>query len=123
GWFGVTLLQELFRVMGLEPGAAGVKTVRDVLPSLPPNHPAQLFLRQAAQELATDEGLVNTFLTRRDRPFTTGECLELVQEAGLVFQGWKENALYHLDTRLAPNDRLAPHLRALGERQLWQAVE
>jgi hypothetical protein len=40
-----------------------------------------------------------------------------------VFQGWKENGLYHLETRLAPNDRLAPHLRALGERQLWQAVE
>jgi SAM-dependent methyltransferase len=123
GRLGVTVLQELFRVMGLEQDAAGVQVVRDTLAGLPPAHPVQNFRRLAAQELANDEGLVDTFLPARDRTFTCAECVDLVQEAGLVFQGWKENGLYHLETRLAPNDRLAPHLRALGERQLWQAVE
>ena len=63
------------------------------------------------------------FLHRRDRPFSFTEWLDLVQQAGLVFQGWKENARYHLDMHLAPNDRIWPHLRALSERQLWQTVE
>lgn len=123
GRFGVTILQNLFCIMGLEQNAAGLATVHDVLASLPANHPVQLFLRQGAQELASDEGLVNTFLSRRDQPFTSGECLELVQRAGLVFQGWKENALYHADTRVPPGDRLWPHLRRLSERQLWQTFD
>jgi SAM-dependent methyltransferase len=121
--FGVTLLQELFRVMGVEQNAAGLQTVRDVLATLPPNHPVQPFLRQATQELATDEGLVNTFLSPRDRPFSSAECLELVEQAGLVFQGWKENALYHPDARVPPGDRLWPHLGRLSERQLWHTFD
>jgi SAM-dependent methyltransferase len=123
GWAGVTMLQDLFRAMGLQQDAAGIQTARDVLASLAPQHPAQLFVKQATAELATDEGLVNAFLTPRDRPFTCGECLDLVQEAGLVFQGWKENALYHADTRVPPGDRLWPLLRTLNERQLWQTIE
>ncbi len=121
--FGVTMLQNLFRTMGLEQDAAGVAAVRDVLATLPPNHPVQLFRSQAAQELAADEGLVNTFLTRREQPFTCGECLELVQQAGLVFQGWKENALYHPDIRVPPGDRVWPHLSKLTKEQLWQALD
>ncbi len=120
---GVTMMQELFRVMGLEQDAAGVQTVRDVLASLPATHPVQNYRRLAAQDLANDEGLVNTFLSRRDHTYSAGECLDLVQEAGLVFQGWKENALYHADTRLPAGDRLWPHLSTLKERQLWQTVE
>jgi SAM-dependent methyltransferase len=123
GRLGVTLLQELFRVMGLQQDEDGLRVVKDTLAALPPNHPVQTYRRLAAEDLASDEGLVDTFLHRRDQPFACDGCLDLVQEAGLVFQGWKENGLYHLDTRLAPNDPLWPHLQKLNQRQLWQAVE
>jgi SAM-dependent methyltransferase len=123
GRLGVTVLQEMFRVMGLQQDAVGVQTVRDVLASLPDTHPVQKYLRLAAQDLANDEGLVNTFLCRRDQPLSCAECLELVEAAGLVFQGWKENGVYHADTRLTAGDRLWPHLNVLQDRQLWQAIE
>lgn len=123
GRVGVTMLQKLFRVMGLHQDPAGVQAVKDTLAALPPYHPVQNFRRLAARDLAYDEGLVDTFLHRRDRPFTCKGCLDLTQEAGLVFQGWKENGLYHFDARLAAQDPLWNHLRGLDLRSYWQAVE
>jgi SAM-dependent methyltransferase len=123
GRLGVTAMQEMFRVMGVEQSPAGVQIVKDTLAALPPNHPVQNYRRLAARDLASDEGLVDTFLHRRDRPFSVTECLELVEQAGLRFQGWKENARYHLDLHLSPNDPLTAHLRTLSERQLWQSIE
>ena len=123
GRLGVTVMQELFRVMGVEQDAAGVQLVKDALAALPPTHPVQKYRHRAARDLVSDAGLVDTFLHRRDRPFSVSACLDFVQEAGLVFQGWKENARYHLDLHLAPNDPLSPHLSALGERRLWQTIE
>ena len=123
GRVGVTLLQEMFRVMGLQQDEAGVQVVKEVLAALPPHHPVQKYLRLAANDLASDEGLVDTFLHRRDRPFSCGECLDLVRDAGLVFQGWKENGLYHLDCRMSPREPVRPNLERLGQRELWEAVE
>src|SRR5207302_4663278 len=90
GRLGVSMMQELFRFMGVEQNAAGVQIVKDILAALPATHPVQKYRRQAARDLASDEGLVDTFLHRRDRPFSVSACLDLVQEAGLVFHGWKE---------------------------------
>jgi SAM-dependent methyltransferase len=123
GRLGVTVLQDLFRVMGLEQDAAGVQVVKDTLAALAPTHPVQTHRRMAAQDMASDEGLVDTFLHRRERTYSCGDCLDLVQGAGLVFQGWKENGLYHPDTRIPANHPLWPHLRKLNQRALWQTVE
>lgn len=120
---GVAMIQDLFRVMGIEQDPAGVQAVKDTLKALPPRHPVQNYRRMAADNLSSDEGLVDTFLHRRDRPFSVSECLELVEQAGLAFQGWKENGFYHIDTRLPPSDPLWPALQKLSARQLWQAVE
>jgi SAM-dependent methyltransferase len=123
GRLGVTLLQELFRLLQLEQDPAGVQVVKDTLRALPPPHPVQHYLRMARHDLSTDEGLVDTFLHRRDTPFSVAEVLKFVEDAGLVFQGWKENGLYHLDARLSSEDPLSPHLQGLDDRRLWQAVE
>jgi SAM-dependent methyltransferase len=120
---GVTILQEMFRGMGVQQDPGGVRVVKDTLKALLPNHPMQSYRPITDHELSSDEGLVDTFLSRRDRPFSCGECLDLVREAGLVFQGWKENGQYHLDTRLSPQDPLWSHLQGLDQRQYWQAVE
>jgi len=123
GRVGVTMLQELFRLMGVRQDDAGVQVVKDVLLALSPKHPVQQYRQQAAHDLSSDEGLVDTFLHPRDVPFSVGDCLDLVHDAGLVFQGWKENCCYHTDGRLSPEDALYPHLKRLSERQLWEAVE
>ncbi len=123
GRIGVDVLQELFRVMGLEQDPAGVRVIKDTLAALPPNHPVQAHRRGAPKDMASDEGLVDTFLHRRDRTYSSGDCLDLVEAAGLAFQGWKENGYYHPNTRLASNHALWAHLSKLNERDLWQTVE
>lgn len=123
GRVGVTLLQELFRLMEVKQDEAGVQVVKDVLLALSPKHPVQNYRQMASQDLKSDEGLVDTFLHPRDVPFSVGDCLDLVRDAGLVFQGWKESGTYHIDARLSAEDPLFPHLQRLNQRQLWEAVE
>jgi SAM-dependent methyltransferase len=122
GRTGVYMFQELFRLMGLGQTPADVQIVKDSLASLNPQHPLRRYLAFAL-DLGSDEGLVDTFLHCRDRAFSVAQCLELVEQAGLVFQGWQDSGLYHLDGRLSPTAPMRAHLDRLDDRRLWQAVE
>ncbi len=119
---GVYMFQELFRLMGLGQTPRDVQTVKNALACLGPQHPLRRYLALAL-DLNTDEGLVDTFLHSRDRAFSVAQCLELVQQAGLVFQGWQDSGLYHAEGRLPRTAPLRAHFDRLDDRRLWQAVE
>ncbi len=123
GRVGVTMLQELFRTMGLNQDENGVRLVKETLALLSPNHPVHNYRRLASADLASDEGLVDTFLHPRDVPFSVGDCLDLTRDAGLIFQGWKENGVYNVDARLDPQVPLRRLLDSLDDRHHWEAVE
>jgi SAM-dependent methyltransferase len=122
GRIGVSMLQGLFRLLGLEQTPAGVQAVREALTALPPSHPVQRYLRLAL-DLGEDTGLVDTFLHVRERTFSAAECLDLISEAGLVFQGWDENGLYFPDAHLPVDHPLRSRLERLPPRALYHAVE
>src|SRR6201999_184496 len=75
----VYAFQDLFRLMGLGQTAADLAVVRNVIGSLPGDHPLKNYLRRA-EDLNSDAGMVDTFLHRRDRPYSVPECLALVKE-------------------------------------------
>jgi SAM-dependent methyltransferase len=114
--------QELFRLLGLDQSPESVAVVRETLAVLPADHPLQSYLRHAVDQ-QTDVGLVDTFLHARDRAYSVSDCLALVAEAGLVFQGWDMNFGYHPDGSLCGNPRLRERIAALTEEQTWQAME
>ncbi|MEJ0070813.1 MAG: class I SAM-dependent methyltransferase [Pseudomonadota bacterium] len=91
---GVYMLQELFRRLGLGQTEADVALVRQTLTNLQQDHLVRNYMR-AVEDLGHDAGLVDTFLHASDRAFTVEQCLELVDQAGLRFQGWQENFYYH----------------------------
>jgi SAM-dependent methyltransferase len=122
GRTGVYMFQELFRLMGLGQTPRDVQTVKDALACLGPQHPLRRYLA-VALDLNADEGLVDTFLHARDRAFSVGQCLDLVEQAGLVFQGWQDSGLYHAEGRLSPTSPLWPQFDRLDDRRLWQAIE
>jgi SAM-dependent methyltransferase len=122
GRTGVYMLQELFRLLGLEQKTSDVQVVKNALGALGPNHPVQRYLRLAL-DLDSDPGLVDTFLHQRDRSFTVTECLDLVQEAGLTFQGWDENSLYYPDGQIPANHPFHATMNKLQGPALWQAME
>jgi SAM-dependent methyltransferase len=87
GRIGVEMLQGVFRELGLAQDQVSVQIVKEALAVLPAEHPLQDYI-SIAPDLQFDAGLVDTFLHGRDRSFTTGDCIELVTSAGLVFDEW-----------------------------------
>jgi SAM-dependent methyltransferase len=125
GRAGVYMLQDLFRLLGVQQDTAGVAVVRETLAMLPPTHPVQQYLRMAT-DLHADAGLVDTFLHPRDRAYTVRDCLDLARDAGMAFQGWDENMPYSLDlpfAGLAADSGLRRAVAAVSEEERWAAAE
>ena len=87
GRIGVEMMQGVFRELDLSQDQVSVQIVKEALAILPEDHPLQSYV-SIAPDLQFDAGLVDTFLHGRDRSFTTGDCIELVTSAGLVFDDW-----------------------------------
>jgi len=120
---GVYMLQELFGLMGLGQDDSDIQVVKDTLGALQPDHPVQPYLRRGARDLSVPSGLVDTFLHKRDRAFSVPECLELVEGAGLAFQGWDENVFYTAEGLGPVPPSVRARLQALEGPRLWHALE
>ena len=119
---GVYMLQELFRRIGLTQSPEDVAVVRQTLTHIQPDHLVRNYMR-AVQDLGSDAGIVDTFLHTSDQAFTVEGCLDLVEQAGLRFQGWQENHYYYPNGQMPADQPLFKRLQALPERALWAAME
>ncbi|MBY0441089.1 MAG: class I SAM-dependent methyltransferase [Mycobacteriaceae bacterium] len=123
GRIGVELLQSAFHDLGMSQDEKSVQMVREVLAALPPEHPVQNFLKLSPNLTDSDAALADTFLRGVDRGYTVDDCLELVNSAGLTFQGWLLNAPYYPHNWFVPGSELHPAVQALPETKLWSVVE
>ncbi|OBI52617.1 bifunctional 2-polyprenyl-6-hydroxyphenol methylase/3-demethylubiquinol 3-O-methyltransferase UbiG [Mycobacterium sp. E787] len=123
GRIGVELLQSAFHDMGLDQDEASVQMVKEALTVLSPDHPVQGYLKIAADDLQFDTGLVDTFLHGRDRSFTVDGCVDLVESAGLEFQGWFLKAPYYAHELFSPPSEFYRAVNELPERKLWSVME
>lgn len=108
------------RELGLGQDELSVQMVKDAVATLPADHPLQSYLG-IAPDLQFDAGLVDTFLHGRDRSYTTGECIELVTAAGLVFDDWLLKAPYAVPVE-ADNAFLTA-VAQLPREQQWSVME
>lgn len=124
GRFGVELLESAFRDLGLSQDDASVQLVKEAVAALPGDHPVRPYL-QGARDLLSDGALVDTFLHARQRSYTVEECLDLVDAAGLAFQGWLRNAPYYPhDAFVAPAaGAFQSLLNRLPDPTLWSVME
>jgi SAM-dependent methyltransferase len=119
---GIYMLQDAFRRLGVKPDAEGVAFVRRAIAALPEWHFAQFYIK-AAPELQHDAALVDTFLHPQDRAYTVPQVLALLEDNGLCFQGWVENAVYLPEAYSWLTPELRERLAALPEREQWAAME
>ena len=70
------------------------RMVRETLSLLSADHLVQPYLKRAGS-MRSDAVLVDTFLHGRERSYTVDDCIDLVTNAGLVFQGWFNKAPYY----------------------------
>ena len=94
GRAGVDMLQGVFRDLGLRQDEPSLAIVREALGDLDDSHPIHRYMSMAP-DLQFDGGLVDTFLHGRERHYTIGECVDLVTDAGLVFQDVFLKTPYH----------------------------
>ena len=122
GRLGVEILESVFRDLGLSQDESSVQMVKDMIAVLPPDHPAQSYLK-AARDLRSDAGLVDTFLHSRQRSYTVEECIELVTSAGLAFQGWFYKTPYYAHDILLPASRFHSTVSELPDIKHWSVME
>jgi SAM-dependent methyltransferase len=122
GRVGVEILQSLFQRIGLAQDDASLAVVKKTLDALAPEHPLSA-AKNKLGDLHFDAGVVDLFLNARECSYTVEDCLRFVADAGLVFQGWVENAYYHPDGCLRADHPLFAALAKLPEPDVWAATD
>ena len=122
GRIGIELLQSAFRDLGLGQNEASIALARQTLSLLAAEHPVQSYLK-IARDLQFDAVLVDTLLHGRERSYTVDDCIDLVTSAGLVFQGWFNNAPYYPHDLSARPNEVYLAINALPEPTLWSVME
>ena len=120
GRLGVEMLQSVFRELGLGQDEPSLRTVREALDLLPPDHPIASY-RAIAPDLGSDEGVVDTFLHTREKTYTVDDCLDLVAGAGLAFGGFLFKAHYH--PLPAPPGSFLARVASLPIERQWSVME
>jgi 2-polyprenyl-3-methyl-5-hydroxy-6-metoxy-1,4-benzoquinol methylase len=120
--YGVYMLQQAFRMLGVEQTPEGIELVRETLAALPAWHHANSYAK-GAPDLKSDSGIVDTFLHSTDRAYTVPDVLDLARGGGMAFQDWMDRHDYSV-TALIPNDlRIRPEAEKLSPQQQWHLVE
>jgi len=121
GRAGIYMVQELFRVLGLQQTPEDLAVVKTALGALPQDHPVRRGFA-VRNDLDFDAGIVDTFLHPRDRAFTVADCFELLDAAGLVLQGWHNRQAYDPASRIT-QPALRERVGRLPEREALRALE
>ena len=93
GRYGVHLMQEYSRQLGITPTSGEIADLVDTLRELPIGHPLSHALRDTP-DFRDDDALADALLNPRDRSYTVPELLDLVDTAGLRFGRWVHQAPY-----------------------------
>jgi SAM-dependent methyltransferase len=119
---GVYMLQEVFRVLGLQQDAAGIEMVKHTLNSVLPRwHHLDSY---NDLDRWFDAGLVDTYLHPRERAYTVPQVLQFVSGNQLKFQGWLDNLDYSVSLHIPqPQDPLRRMIETLPLSEQWQVVE
>jgi SAM-dependent methyltransferase len=122
GRIGVEVMESVFRDLGLRQDDPSVRVAKETLSLLPAQHPVRSYL-STERNSQYDAVLVDTFLHGRARSYSVDECIELVDSAGLAFQGWFLKAPYYHHDLLVPAPEFFPALSALPEPKQWSVME
>lgn len=119
---GVYMMQEAFRLMGLEQNDADVEVVKTTVKSLPPGHSTRLYA-DTASDLHYNAGFVDTFLHKQDRAYTVPQVLEFARSNGLQFRTWLDTANYSIAQTVPFGHPVRSRGLKLPPEKQWALVE
>ncbi len=113
---GIYPLQEAFRLMRLEQSSSDVTLIREILQSLPQDHPVHRYMRHS-NDLGYDAGIVDTFLNPLDQAYSVKDIFSFTRRAGLEFLNWCEPAEYSLRAQVPEDHPLWSRLDDLSQEE------
>lgn len=119
---GVHMLQDAFRILGLQQDAAGVAMVKHTLAHVLPAWHHKSSYGDADQGF--DAGLVDTYLHAREEAYTVADVLQLIDDSGLKLQTWLDTLDYSISLWIPnPQDPLRRAIEQLPLVNQWECVE
>lgn len=122
GRFGVELLQEYGRRLGIGTEPDDVADLVAVLREIPTGHPISRLLRQT-RDFLDDDALADALLNPRERAYSVPELVALVAGAGLRFGRWAQQAPYLPDCGSMSETPHASRIAALDPPDQYAAME
>jgi SAM-dependent methyltransferase len=122
GRYGVHLIQNYCRRLGIAPTPGEIADLVDTLRELPTGHPLSHALRDTP-DFRDDDALADALLNPRDRSYTVPELLDLVDTAGLRFERWVHQAPYRPHCGALTETPHGHRIAAMAPRDQFAAVE
>lgn len=99
--------------MRLEQTSRDISLIKDVLNSLPQDHPVYRYINNS-NDLNYDAGIVDTFLNPVDQAYSVKEIFSFTRRSGLEFLNWCEPAEYSLRAQVPEDHPLWSRLSDLS---------
>lgn len=122
GRFGVYLMQDYCRRLGVKPDRRDIADLVSTLRELPMGHPLSHLLRNTP-DFAHDDALADALLNPRDRSYTVPEVLGLIEGAGLRFGRWVRQAPYRPQCGALTEVPHGRRIAAMPEPEQFAAIE
>ncbi len=122
GRFGVYMLQEYCRRLGIGHSDREIRDLAQTLTALPHHHPLAHLLGKSP-DFQRKDALADALLNPRDRAYTVPELFELIESCGMAFGRWVRQAPYLPQCSSLASTPHASRLAKLSPREQYTAME
>ncbi|MGB5756937.1 MAG: class I SAM-dependent methyltransferase [Acidimicrobiales bacterium] len=122
GRFGIHLLQDYCRLLGVSPERGEISDLLSTLRELPMAHPLGHLLRNTP-DFQHDDALADALLNPRDRSYTVPEVFALLGGAGTRFARWVRQAPYRPQCGALTEVPHGQRIASLGDHDQFAALE
>ncbi len=122
GRYGVYMLQEYARLLGVGDTDVEITDFANTLMALPLDHPLAQLLGESP-DFRTKAGLADALLNPQDRAYTVPQLFELIENSGLKFGRWVRQAPYLPQCSAFNETPHAAQLSKLPQAKQFAAME
>jgi SAM-dependent methyltransferase len=122
GRAGIVMMQEYCRLLGVVPSDDELRDLGATLQALPADHPIARVLGRA-KDFQRPEAIADALLHPRDRAYTVPEVHSWLEQCGMSFVRWIEQAPYLAQCGIAARSPHAARLAALPPYLQHAAIE
>jgi SAM-dependent methyltransferase len=122
GRAGIYVMQEYCRLLEISASATDLQSLSDALKTLPADHPISGLLRRS-KDFRRPEAMADALLHPLDRAYTVPEIYAWLDQCGMSFGRWIEQAPYLAQCGILASSPHALRLAALPSRLQHAAVE